>query len=92
MERRDEIAWELFASGSTGVDGHVADWYPVAPKRPDRGVYRLLFDSGRYFAALGIAPFHPEVTIQFVVADPDADQHVPLLLGPYAYATFRGTD
>jgi 5-hydroxyisourate hydrolase len=88
LERRGESTWDSYAHGSTGTDGHVAEWVPQTPKRVDRGVYRLVYDSGSYFAALGIASFHPQVAIEFLVGDDDVC-HVPLLLGPHAYATFR---
>ena len=57
-----------------------------------RGTYRLTFDTGAYHRDQGItAPFFPEVRIVFSVRDADAHHHVPLLLGPYGYSTYRGT-
>jgi 5-hydroxyisourate hydrolase len=55
------------------------------------GVYRLRFDTGSYFAASGVIAFYPEVVIAFEVIDPDSHYHVPLLLSPYAYSTYRGS-
>ena len=55
------------------------------------GVYRLRFDTGGYFAARGVAAFYPEVVIAFEVTDPAVHYHVPLLLSPYAYSTYRGS-
>ena len=89
LKRRGDNGWDNCASGSTGHDGAVAGWSPSPPARTDRGLYRLVFDSGSYYAVLGVESFHSRVTIEFIVADPDADFHVPLLLGPYAYTTFR---
>jgi 5-hydroxyisourate hydrolase len=57
----------------------------------EAGVYRLTFGTGRYFAAAGVATFYPEVTITFSVADSAAHYHVPLLLSPFAYSTYRGS-
>lgn len=54
-------------------------------------MYRLVFGTGPYFAARGVAAFYPEVTITFTVADPGAHHHVPLLLSPFAYSTYRGS-
>ncbi|MCX4098850.1 hydroxyisourate hydrolase [Nocardia sp. alder85J] len=54
------------------------------------GVYRLRFDTGAYFAAQRTPAFYPEVTIAFTVAD-DRHHHVPLLLSPFAYSTYRGS-
>ena len=78
-------------------------WVPVEPGETDGdgrhrfgaatepGTYRLVFGTGAYFAACGVAAFYPEVTITFTVADPAAHYHVPLLLSPFAYSTYRGS-
>ena len=55
------------------------------------GLYRLHFDTGSYFASLGIAAFYPEVVVAFEVTDEMPHSHVPLLLSPYAYSTYRGS-
>lgn len=55
------------------------------------GSYRLVFDTGAYFAATATATFYPEVVITFRVADPAAHHHVPLLLSPFTYSTYRGS-
>jgi 5-hydroxyisourate hydrolase len=89
LKRRGDTGWDECASGSTGQDGTVAGWTPPPPDRPNRGLYQLIFDSGSYYAVLGVASFHSRVTIEFIVADSNIDFHVPLLLGPYAYTTFR---
>jgi 5-hydroxyisourate hydrolase len=54
-------------------------------------VYELTFDTGAYFGGLGVATFYPEVSVLFEVTDPDAHLHVPLLLSPFAYSTYRGS-
>ena len=60
-----------------------------------RGRYRLTFAAGAYFAACGAAlpdpPFVDRVTIDFGIADPDAHYHVPLLVSPWSYSTYRGS-
>jgi 5-hydroxyisourate hydrolase len=59
------------------------------------GAYRLVFSAGSYFAALGVRapepPFVDEVTLDFGVADATAHWHVPLLVSPYSYSTYRGS-
>ncbi len=57
----------------------------------DTGVYRLVFGTGEYFAARGVAAFYPQVVITFTVADGAGHCHVPLLLSPFAYSTYRGS-
>lgn len=72
---------------ATDADGRVGSFdHPV-----DTGVFRLRFDTGAYFRALGIQTFYPEVSITFLVGDLAAKYHVPLLLSPFAYSTYRGS-
>ena len=75
------------ASGVTDEAGRIAD---LGPERLDAGSYRLLFATGEYFAATGRATFYPAVSIDFAVADDGQHYHVPLLLSPFAYSTYRG--
>ena len=55
------------------------------------GVYRITFGTGAYFTTRGMASFYPEVTITFEMTARDEHYHVPLLLSPYAYSTYRGS-
>ena len=55
------------------------------------GVYRITFDTGSYFEARGTASFYPEVTVTFEITGPGEHYHVPLLLSPFAYSTYRGS-
>ena len=57
----------------------------------DAGAYRLLFDTGAYFATSGREAFYPLVTVEFRVTDTATHYHVPLLLSPYGYSTYRGS-
>jgi 5-hydroxyisourate hydrolase len=63
----------------------------LAPGSLTAGTYRITFDVGAYHAALGTDGFYPEASITFVVRDPAAHYHVPLLLNPYGFATYRGS-
>ena len=80
--------WEPLAEGLTDADGRVADLGPtdLAP-----GAYRLVFDTATYFRAHGVPAFYPEVLVTFSLDEPAAHYHVPLLLSPYAYSTYRGS-
>ena len=78
--------WVPVESGETDGDGRHRFGAATGP-----GVYRLVFGTGSYFAASGVAAFYPEVTITFTVADPGGHYHVPLLLSPFAYSTYRGS-
>jgi 5-hydroxyisourate hydrolase len=86
-ERRDGDGWHPVADAITDADGRVGSW----PADTSKGVHRLVFGSGDYFAGQGTATFYPEVTVVFEVTDADAHHHVPLLLSPFAYSTYRGS-
>jgi 5-hydroxyisourate hydrolase len=75
--------------GTTNDDGRVTDL--LAPGSLQAGNYRISFDTGAYFAKTGRAGFYPRVDIQFTVAEPSEHFHVPLLLNPFGYSTYRGS-
>jgi 5-hydroxyisourate hydrolase len=86
LERAGDDGWALVSEGKTGPDGRLSLAGQAEP-----GVYRITFDSGTYFKARGSATFYPEVTITFEMAGPGEHYHVPLLLSPFAYSTYRGS-
>ena len=75
------------ASGVTDDAGRIAE---LGPERLDPGTYRLSFDTGAYFAGRGRETFYPAVSIDFSVTDTGQHYHVPLLLSPFSYSTYRG--
>lgn len=77
------------ARGRTNADGRIADL--VAPGSLDAGTYRLTFDVAGYFERTTRPSFYPEVTVAFTIERPDEHYHVPLLLSPYGYSTYRGS-
>ena len=82
--------WEPVALAVTDEDGRVRELLrngePIL-----KGVYRMIFDTSTYFSARGVSAFYPSVIIAFDVQDPDEHYHVPLLLSPYGYSTYRGS-
>ena len=74
------------ASGTTDDDGRARLAEALAP-----GTYRLRFETGPWFAAAGRETFYPEVVVAFTVDADRAHLHVPLLLSPFAYSTYRGS-
>jgi 5-hydroxyisourate hydrolase len=88
LHRRTGEDWELLGTGRTDDDGRIT---ALAPDRLEAGVHRLDFDTGAYFASTGQSGFYPEVRVTFDVVDPGQHYHVPLLLSPYAYSTYRGS-
>jgi 5-hydroxyisourate hydrolase len=89
LEQLGPGGWAPAGRGRTGPDGRLALATPGPGLRP--GVYRVTFGSGAYFAALGMASFYPEVTIIFELTGRGEHYHVPLLLSPFAYSTYRGS-
>lgn len=80
----------VIGRASTDRDGRASD---LGPAELEPGTYRLIFDTGAYSRAREPAglPFFPEVTVTFTVADPARHYHVPLLLSPFGYSTYRGS-
>jgi 5-hydroxyisourate hydrolase len=81
--------WTELRGGTTGADGRLRNLEPDGGAGAGR--YRLVFGVGDYFAASGVAPFFPEVTVDFAIGDTAEHYHVPLLAGPYSYTTYRGS-
>jgi 5-hydroxyisourate hydrolase len=79
--------WRALGAGATDDDGRLRSWGATAI---GPGTYRLVFGTGEWFTAQSRECFYPEVTIAFIVDD-EAHYHVPLLLAPYAYSTYRGS-
>jgi 5-hydroxyisourate hydrolase len=81
--------WAETARGATDTDGRLRDW--VEAKALPAGTYRLKFDTRAYFAGREIASLYPEVAIVFDVRDAQEHYHIPLLLSPFGYSTYRGS-
>ena len=90
LERRTTKSWEIVGKGATDEDGRVRDLLASAAILPT-GNYRLIFDTETYFAKQQIEGFYPQVTIEFTVRDAAQHYHVPLLLSPFGYSTYRGS-
>lgn len=91
LERLDRGGggWQPLGSGRTDAKGRLTLLAPGTPL--DQGDYRLSFDTWAYFGAQQVAGFYTEVVVAFVVRDAAAHHHVPLLLSPYGYTTYRGS-
>jgi 5-hydroxyisourate hydrolase len=79
---------EVLGNAVTDADGRVSD---LGPDRLEAGAYRVQFATGEYFAGKGQGTFYPFVVVNFIVAPDQAHYHVPLLLSPYSYTTYRGS-
>jgi len=89
LELLEPTGWRELGRGETDDDGRLRTLTPAGPVAPGR--YRISFDTGAYFAASGVDGFFPVAEIQFVVVDGAAHYHVPLLLSPFGYSTYRGS-
>jgi 5-hydroxyisourate hydrolase len=88
LERLDATGSTTLASATTDADGRVRDWLPEGVPA---GRYRLVFDTGSWFGALGRSTLYPEVVIHFEVEGGVPHYHLPLLLAPFGYSTYRGS-
>ncbi len=93
LARRSGDAWAELARARTDANGRVANLLPDGVKHP-AGTYRLRFDTGAYFASQegggGAPSFYPFVEIVFEIRDAE-HYHVPLLVSPFGYTTYRGS-
>ena len=83
-------AWREVGQGETDADGRLRSLLAGADTIPT-GHYRLTFDVATYHARVGVDGFFPEVSISFHVRDGEQHYHVPLLLSPFGYSTYRGS-
>lgn len=91
LERKTHSAgWQAIAEGMTDTDGRVNDLLSIKEAFLP-GHYRLVFETGPYFLLRNIECFFPQVTVSFVVRDAAQHYHVPLLLSPFGYSTYRGS-
>ncbi|WIB68969.1 hydroxyisourate hydrolase [Curtobacterium sp. MCBD17_035] len=84
-----DAAGSVVAVGTTDEDGRVGD---LGPDLLPPGAWTLTFATGEHWARLGLPVFHPRVDVTFVVPEsPAGHYHVPLLISPFAYSTYRGS-
>lgn len=82
--------WTEVARAATDASGRVANLVPVTARLAPGTVCRLRFEVGEWFAAQGRKAFYPHVDVTFTLQD-DGHHHVPLLLSPFGYSTYRGS-
>lgn len=91
LERREDAGgWQLIGRGDTDPAGRLRTLMPEAGSAPP-GIYRLRFNTRAYFDAQAIRSFYPDIVVTFEVVDGEAHHHVPLLLSPFGYTTYRGS-
>lgn len=85
----DDGSFLTLAERSTNADGRVPDLLPRGAL--ESRIYRLTFETAAYYASTALGTFYPWVEVVFRVASADQHHHVPLLLSPFGYSTYRGT-
>lgn len=90
LERRnDDGSFVLLSRRRTDADGRVRDL--LEPGTLEIGVYRITFETGEYLHASGREGFYPEIPVVFGIRSETEHYHVPLLLSPFGYSTYRGS-
>ncbi|MCA9540979.1 MAG: hydroxyisourate hydrolase [Myxococcales bacterium] len=89
LEHLNGDAWIPAGAGVTDVDGRVRDLLPAG--KLAEGMYRITFDTATYFVEQRTPGFYPYVQVVFDIEDPSQHYHVPLLLSPYGFSTYRGS-
>jgi 5-hydroxyisourate hydrolase len=88
LEQRGAEGFRTIGEGTTDADGRVK---ALQTESPEPGTYRITFHVAPYFEGLGVQAFYPEVSITFLVAAGGQHFHVPLLLNPFGFTTYRGS-
>lgn len=90
LEVQDGGSWKEIGSGRTDADGRAANLLE-AGSHVSPGIYRITFDTSSYQSSLNIDGFYPYVPVIFEIKDTSQHYHVPLLLSPFGYSTYRGS-
>lgn len=87
--KSDDETWNFVATAETDSDGRAGGFISAGTLR--QGIYRLTFAIGDYFRGRGVATFYPAASVEFEVAATNEHYHVPLLVNPFGYSTYRGS-
>lgn len=90
LEHQQDGAFVAMGAGQTDDDGRLKTLLP-AGTNPSPGVYRISFAVNAYFHRINVEAFYPQVSITFRVTAPGEHYHVPLLLNPFGFSTYRGS-
>eukprot|EP00747_Dinoflagellata_sp_TGD_P179238 gnl/TRDRNA2_/TRDRNA2_29729_c0_seq1.p1 gnl/TRDRNA2_/TRDRNA2_29729_c0~~gnl/TRDRNA2_/TRDRNA2_29729_c0_seq1.p1 ORF type:complete len:291 (-),score=66.12 gnl/TRDRNA2_/TRDRNA2_29729_c0_seq1:106-978(-) len=95
LRRQAGSGWEDLGSWITNADGRLPHGPALKGANHSAGVYEWTFQAGEYFASVGATtagtPFLDEVPVRFGIDDPESHYHVPLLVSPYGFSTYRGS-
>ena len=89
LEQRSGAGWRVLGSAVTDAQGRVRALHP-AGQALAKGAYRIVFQTGEHYARLRQPTFFEQIPVEFKVDDTSQHYHIPLLLSPYGYSTYRG--
>lgn len=90
LEQASGDTWKELARAKTDPDGRISALWP-AERTLTRGTYRITFLTAPFFAARRMTTFYPRIEVVFAIDEPGEHYHVPLLLSPFGYSTYRGS-
>lgn len=90
LQQQHHDEWLMLGSANTDEDGRISDFTGVDEPLPG-GTYRLTFYIGEYHERLGTRGFYPQADVTFEIEGGGQHYHVPLLVNPYGYSTYRGS-
>lgn len=89
LEKQSGSAWQALSSATTNEQGRITALFPEGQSL-EKGTYRVTFKTGEWFAKQQTSTFFPEVPVIFTADGSVPHYHIPLLLSPYGYSTYRG--
>ncbi|KAI8997219.1 hydroxyisourate hydrolase [Pilobolus umbonatus] len=90
IEKLEQNEFTLLSTSQTNSDGRCPTLLPDGYKA-EKGIYRVTFNTREYFTGIGERCFYPYVQIVFELTNPEEHYHIPLLISPYSYTTYRGS-
>ena len=90
LTKKDSHQWQAIGSGKTNMDGRVPDLCENHPNLSP-GTYKMHFDTKPYFTAMNNPVFYPYAEVVFTIDHNKQHYHIPLLLSPFGYSTYRGS-
>jgi len=90
LTRLENDCWQPIGEGETTTDGRIGNLCKKFSNLT-AGTYKMHFDTGHYFSSLGVPVFYPYIEVVFIFDDSQNHYHIPLLLSPFGYSTYRGS-